>query len=1389
MNNQVRPTRSIWDAPEEEAVTTAPRPDDVPEDIPVSTGLQFTRGEEGLPPEEVFTEESFHADSQSITDSRTLSKYMTSAIDPEIARAFMPMHESDDRQLTAAEIMADAGQAESRTMSEILSEGEEIARTELGDGHFTKSTLDWLGTTRWNMVKTGELAFDVGSWSEEEQLALVRLMAQYEELPVSWETTKRAAKGLATDPTTYMGLSFVLSTLSKLALKPAAHAAVQSMLKTTVGAGTVGAVEVGSYMGVDNLLQQKIKIDTGQQKDYDLIEAGMFAAGGAVAGYSLIGGLTALVTRGAAKKSGKAADGVLDTTDEVVEQVDEVAEQVDEVATEVADEVDGTPNLLDDFNPEDAADEADWLAEMEAEVAGDFTDDEFDLIMSGVESEYKADANVIKAEDKPVKALPATTTMPKGLTGAKPRYNYGDTPYGIKFESDVDKALYIIAGKGKSKAHDDYMRFLRGVFPDKLEEEILEMGRTIKGTLKDAAKKKDADIDGDLVVDATFQPSKKPRRPAGESKANDPVPKVYDESKTSKMPYNVNRMETAKDVRSLVLTQVDNYLDENPRSTQTLAEVHAEGRAAAEELAEHTGGDFDAIVKQLTGDLEQQRLITARIKSTRDLHVWTFEELKRLAYKYRKAGLDDTEIEELVKITEMMNKLTPLTLDQAASQSRVLGSRRAMAISDDSLIRGGIDKEVGNTAADVLKAEAETILPVLDANAIAAIKNGNGPFVVKRLVDSIIDGIESGKIKGPKQARDAIQPPKIARIIAEVNRVRAGSMLGGITTMTLAAVSNHWNMVWQPALEYASRMNVGLTKAGRTAEVKLEDKLARTRALAQYSGNMQYYAQGWKTAMEAVKLGIHITDKSVTHLESSANQVGNKFKSRKRIIYENITGYAHTVLMALDEQHKFSRAHSMAFADAVVNAKRQELLAKKEGKTSFKEGSPEWKKLIEKDVAAQFDEHGGLINEAIMREVRMETYTEELVGPVGKFVNGVAGLGYGAGALVLPFRRAPVNSISYALQYAPLPEFITKHISAKQKQILQSGDAVQIAKLRARKKVGAMAIGYLWFTSDSGDMTGNGPTDWKMRKAWEAAGNKPYSIKINGTWVSYAKIEPFSTVMGSVANAHYIWKMNPEKYQDGTASVIEAIQMSVTTSILNKAYFQSINDWMKMITGEDNMTQTVLHGLVTSFVPNALNQFNQDPNVREATTVMEKVERKLAGMSEKLGAQYDVTGKPMLKPNDGWNLFKTPDVRADTSVMARTVFQEIFDLRVVQDKEGLLGEPPRNLSAGRVDYRDIFDAGETESVYAKYNRFIGETEIGGVSLEEALYDLITSDSYTNRPKSPYLDINSPHVALIAKVIKRYREKAKHRLMMESPAFHDRYESLGQRRHEVKRSRY
>lgn len=97
-------------------------------------------------------------------------------------------------------------------------------------------------------------------------------------------------------------------------------------------------------------------------------------------------------------------------------------------------------------------------------------------------------------------AAPAFT-LPRDLAGAKPRYSYGDKQFELQFESDLDKAAYILAQKTPSKRDSDY---LKAVMETGMSESAARAhGATVRDKIKAMAK--DADGGEALTVSNTPQ--------------------------------------------------------------------------------------------------------------------------------------------------------------------------------------------------------------------------------------------------------------------------------------------------------------------------------------------------------------------------------------------------------------------------------------------------------------------------------------------------------------------------------------------------------------------------------------------------------------------------------------------------------------------------------------------------------------------------------------------------------------------------------------------------------------------------------------------------------------------------------------------------------------------
>lgn len=136
------------------------------------------------------------------------------------------------------------------------------------------------------------------------------------------------------------------------------------------------------------------------------------------------------------------------------------------------------------------------VADVESEVRKSFGKHTKKIMESGKITVVKS------AGDIPVPKREAPK-LPKGLSGAKPRYKTNT----IKFESDIDRAIYIVGGKKidketgkikKSKSHDLYVKFLadNGIS----EKDANNLIKGVKDKIKTAEK--DA-VDGEITVAAS----------------------------------------------------------------------------------------------------------------------------------------------------------------------------------------------------------------------------------------------------------------------------------------------------------------------------------------------------------------------------------------------------------------------------------------------------------------------------------------------------------------------------------------------------------------------------------------------------------------------------------------------------------------------------------------------------------------------------------------------------------------------------------------------------------------------------------------------------------------------------------------------------------------------
>lgn len=119
----------------------------------------------------------------------------------------------------------------------------------------------------------------------------------------------------------------------------------------------------------------------------------------------------------------------------------------------------------------------------------------------GVEAQVKQPKPQPEAQAPQPKPIEIETShkLPTELAGAKPTYSFGNKRFSLEFNSDVERALYIIAGtKSKSSADPRYLEWLSSTL-GRPEHELRQLGQLIRAEIKEVARK--AEKGGKLRVE------------------------------------------------------------------------------------------------------------------------------------------------------------------------------------------------------------------------------------------------------------------------------------------------------------------------------------------------------------------------------------------------------------------------------------------------------------------------------------------------------------------------------------------------------------------------------------------------------------------------------------------------------------------------------------------------------------------------------------------------------------------------------------------------------------------------------------------------------------------------------------------------------------------------
>ncbi|MGV2495047.1 thermonuclease family protein [Pelagerythrobacter aerophilus] len=224
---------------------------------------------------------------------------------------------------------------------------------------------------------------------------------------------------------------------------------------------------------------------------------------------------------------------------------------------------------------------------------------------------------------------------------------------------------------------------------------------------------------------------------------------------------------------------------------------------------------------------------------------------------------------------------------------------------------------------------------------------------------------------------------------------------------------------------------------------------------------------------------------------------------------------------------------------------------------------------------------------------------------------------------IITFIRTPTNLLKFAAERSPAAP-ILKEWRADFKA---GGARRDMAMARALLGTG---FAYTMFeAAKNGLITGSAPSDPAKNRYLRANGWQPYSVKVGDKWISYARLDPFSTTISVAADLATKAEGMTDRQLENYSGLLVA---SIMSSLGDKVWLSGISDFTNALSDPQRYMGSYLRRLGASFaVPNLSFQTARtiDPVARERDTFGEELQARIPGLSDNLLPRRDIWGSPI----------------------------------------------------------------------------------------------------------------------------------------------------------------
>jgi len=521
-------------------------------------------------------------------------------------------------------------------------------------------------------------------------------------------------------------------------------------------------------------------------------------------------------------------------------------------------------------------------------------------------------------------------------------------------------------------------------------------------------------------------------------------------------------------------------------------------------------------------------------------------------------------------------------------------------------------------------------------------------------IDEVMQAFGEGKVDNLAAALKRATTPDDLNAIAKrglnsngwdtITELYINSILSGVKTLTINATGNALFTAWQVP-EAAIAGTIGSIRAAAAKIGGKPEPIDRAyigESAAMMYGMIEGFWDGVKSATKAVATGTPAVPGDPMRVEG----LRQKAISSENLNLSGLPGMATdfvgaivrtptTLMLGQDEFFK-SIGRRME-----INKQAYSHAMKSGG--SFRDKATalhRFKSDIPDEALKDADEFARYI-----------TFQSEL-GPTGKKMQALSNVKISRMQIpvfkfIVPFVRTPINIFKAgALERNP----IFAPLSMDYKNAIKSGGATADAA-NAKIASGAMLSSYIGYQAMQGNITGSGPSDPRQQKAWQRAGFRPYSMRIetgqneDGSpiyeWRQFSRVEPVSFVAGAVADLMGYVKYHDQDDPTRENEITNAYAMMVAVvaeNTTNKTFLSGASDFFNLMEDPTRYAERWTQRFASSLVvPNIVRDFAvaDDPYMREMTSILDAIKAKTPGFSKELPPKRNVWGEPR-EHDKGW---------------------------------------------------------------------------------------------------------------------------------------------------------